>query len=250
MDAMEVLYRTSVEVFCIVTNDADYVPLCDKVHEAKKQVIGVGYQHAAEAFIRACDQFIFIGQGQSPTPSPIKPTIKVPSNTSKQAPKPKVVNQPAVRKILALAFARAPQETDRWITLSTLGTALSQVKPGFKTNHYGHATLSKLLQAMPDFIEFRSKDNIKSARLKNNTPATISEPLDLLKLVETALVITPQEADGWIELSTLGSTLRHIQPDFQSNNYGHATLSKLLQTMPDIVELQSKGTVKSARLKK
>jgi uncharacterized protein (TIGR00288 family) len=66
MDAMEVLYRTSVDIFCLVTNDADYVPLCDKLHEARKSVIGMGYQHAAEGFIRACDKFIFMGRGESP----------------------------------------------------------------------------------------------------------------------------------------------------------------------------------------
>ena len=157
MDAMEVLYRTPVDVFCLVTNDADYVPLCDKVHEAKKRVIGVGCKHASEAFIRACDQFIFIECGTVPV------SVEAPISLPKQPPTLKSTNHPNLRKLLSKAFAKAPQTANSWITLSTLGTALHQVQAEFQTSDYGHVNLTALLQSMPDFVAFQDNGSIKTA---------------------------------------------------------------------------------------
>ena len=169
---MEILYRTPVDIFCLVSNDADYVPLCDKIHEAKKQVIGVGNLHASDAFIRACDTFIFIGRDDAPIQptiesliaAPVEVPVIVPKPTP--APKPKPTNPLDVRNILKQAFSQASQNEDHWVTLSALGNALPQVKKGFRPNSYGHANLAKLLQSMPDFVELRGKGAAVSARLK------------------------------------------------------------------------------------
>jgi len=94
MDAMEVLYRTSIDIFCLVTNDADYVPLCDKIHESKKHVIGVGYQlNASEAFIRACDKFIFVGRGEAPIHSFIHSSRDQSPNSSTETTHSSPINQ-------------------------------------------------------------------------------------------------------------------------------------------------------------
>ncbi len=204
MDAMEVLYRTPVEIFCVVSNDADYVPLCDKIHEYKKTVIGIGYQHASEAFIRACDKFIFMGRGEvavqpllsflsnppinlpnppitpKPTspptmpPKPIaQPITPKPANLPIMPPKPiaqpitpKAANPPDIRKLLSDAFAKAPQDANRWVILTNLGQELSKIKQGFRPNTYGHGNLTKLLQSMPDFVEIRVNGSDRSVRLK------------------------------------------------------------------------------------
>jgi len=164
MDAMEVLFRTSVEVFCLVSNDADYVPLCNKIHESGKQVIGFGYQHASEAFIRACDKFMFLGRGEPPIESLTPLSTKVPSVLPKQPATPKLTNPLSLQQLLSNAFAKTPQDANRWVSLTALGSTLSQV--GFKSNSYGHATLSKLLQSMPNFVDLQTNGTVKSARLK------------------------------------------------------------------------------------
>lgn len=176
MDAMEVLYCTPVETFCLVTNDADYVALCEKIRESRKRVIGIGYPHASDAFIRACDRFIFIGRGESPSPVLISPTSEtttilpnLPVVTPFSTPLP--VLQPSkplpdIRKLLVQAFAKVPRNTNGWVLVSALGDKLRQVKADFKPNIYGHSTLSKLLQSMPDFVELRGQGGSLAARLK------------------------------------------------------------------------------------
>jgi hypothetical protein len=149
-----------------VSNDADYVPLCNKIHESGKQVIGFGYQHAAEAFIRACDKFMFLGRGEPPIQSLTPLSTKVPVVLPKQPATPKSTNPLILQQLLSKAFAKAPQDANKWVSLSTLGSTLSELQTGFRSNSYGHATLSKLLQSMPDFVELQTNGTVKSARLK------------------------------------------------------------------------------------
>ena len=95
-----------------------------------------------------------------------------------------------------------------------------------------------------------SNGSVKSARLKNNIT---SEPAKLNKqekLVTQAFAKVQQEADRWVSLSALGTALRQVQADFQTNNYGYPNLSALLQSMPDFVELQVNDNGNAARLKK
>jgi uncharacterized LabA/DUF88 family protein len=168
MDAIEILHYVRPDIFCLVSNDADYVPLCDKLHEAGKYVIGLGYNHAAEALIRACDEFIFVARSHTaslPRILPLKPIAVKQTSTLPKLPQPPS-KPPAIRKLLADAFAKASQDANRWVTLSALGTTLLQIKANFKPNAYGHATLSKLLQGMPDFVELKANGLLKSARLK------------------------------------------------------------------------------------
>lgn len=67
---------------------------------------------------------------------------------------------------------------------------------------------------------------------------------DIQKRLSKAFAKASQDADGWVTLSALGQT------GFQANTYGYGGLKKLLQSMPNLVELRIKGSVNSARLKK
>lgn len=186
VEAMELLllYPTEVDVFCLVSNDAHYVPLCDKIHEYKKSVIGIGYQQASDAFIRACNKFIFIGRGETPAQSlvptslEIAPTPVEPPKSTKVVASPKPVaspqapvtvkppNQAAIRKLLTEAMAKSQPDANGWVLLTTLGHVMGQIQPGFRTgNYYGHAKLTKFLESMPDFIQLTGSGSEAAARL-------------------------------------------------------------------------------------
>lgn len=267
MGAIDTLYLKDAEIFCLVTNDADYVPLCDRLHEAQKYVIGVGYLNASEALIRACNSFIFIRRDDLADVTP--PALAKPAVSTKPvavvAPtKPATAAKPAAptakkpkdfKKLLAEAFVNASPDTEGWVALSPLGEALRKIQPDFSAKLYGHATLTKLLQALPNDIELQKKGSVTSARLKPKAkpaakPATSAKAQISQKLLTEAFAEAPQDDNQWVTLSALGSTLRKIQPGFSLKTYGKATLTKLLQAMPDYVELQMNGkAAQSARLK-
>lgn len=59
IDAVELLYTSSIETFVIVSGDSDFVPLVTKLHAAGKKVIGAGPQSkAAPTLIDSCDDYI------------------------------------------------------------------------------------------------------------------------------------------------------------------------------------------------
>lgn len=257
MDAMDIIHCVDVDAFCLVTNDADYIPLCDKIRESKKYVIGIGYEQAAEAFIRACDQFVFIRRKKASAEPPTLPTMPVKVEAPPPAPERPAPKQPAsvaskplpdIRKLLSDAFAKASPDADKWVGLGALGNALRQVQPGFKPNQYGHGMLTKLLQSMPDFVELKGNAASASARLKKKIIQKPKTLKNLHTLVSEAFAKTQSNEADWVPLSTLGTAIRQVHAGFQLKTYGHATLSKLLQSMPDLVELHENGNGKSARL--
>ena len=283
MDAMEILYRTSLRVFCLVTNDADYVALCEKIRRAGGHTIGLGYRSASEALIRACDMFIFIqstdvgnplyiaadnsvhssahatkppaqatpalSQAALSEPPPAEPEQKpnlIVGNGASAVAKPSQKSSADLPRLILNAFGKTSSDVHGWVSLSELGTAISQLSPGFNTSKYGHANLSKLLQSLPNLVELRDKNNVRQARLLWSRSALI----DLLRRAfKAASSVDPREG-GWVSLSALGSTLSQISPSFKAGDYGCSTLSKLLLSLPNWVEVQdtADGT-KMARLK-
>ncbi len=269
MDAMEIMHWTSIDVFCLATNDADYIPLCHKIQEAGKQVIGIGYQHAAETFIRACNQFSFIGNRVFHKPAPVQPAQPATPPPSPLPLSEKPISPVKVRNlpvILAKAFAETSSHPNQWVPLSALGTALRQVEAGFQSKNYGHAKLSTLLKTLPDLVELQGTNGSSAARLRKDTtrpqkaksaPVPVDKPqkakntpTKIEKLMSHAFKNATKDTEGWALLSTMGSVLSQIESGFQTNHYGHSSLTKLLQSMPDFVELRTKNGATSARLKK
>lgn len=240
MDAMEIIHHLNVDIFCLVTNDADFVPLCDKIHESNKQVIGIGRQNAADRFVRSCDQFIFIGKKQVSNQLSTKAVDEISTPRTNQ----QNINTAEMRHLILQAFALTPGNDNHWLNLSKLGNALRQIQVDFRPNNYGYGKLSTFLQSMPDIIELRTHNKGMNARLKKNVRLKC-----LKELLSLACENAPHIEDGWITLSALGSTLRKIQPGFQSKTYGNAQLSKLLKTMPAFIELRTYNKGMIARLK-
>ncbi|MDX2161841.1 MAG: NYN domain-containing protein [bacterium] len=238
MDAMDVLHYTRVEAFCLVTNDADYIPLCHKLRESHKRVIGLGYHNAADALIRSCDVFAFIDGDES---AAAKPTSAV--SVPRTAP-----NLQPLRKLMLKAMQIALRDADGWVTLASLGTALTHVQPGYRTKAYGFATLSKAVRAMPDLLDFAVFDTHKCVRLKNAADAAAYSPETMRSLISAAFSGIQYDQDGWVKLSALGSAVRKLQPEFDPKHYGHSTLSKLFCSLPDLVEVRQDSSGYSARL--
>ncbi len=251
MDAMEVLHYIDIDAFCIASNDADYVPLCHKVHETKKRVIGAGYRHASEALIRACDTFIFIKSADEEVHA-VPQLDSTKSEQTQPIPRPIETPKKALQNeevLVIQAIQRATAGEKKWVPLSTLGNTLREIQSDFQSKRYGYATLSELLRSIPHKVEL----NNNAARLKNNAPMQKSrqqhtKKTDLEKLIAKAFAKVPNDDDGWVSLSALGSALRQIETNFSAKKHGHATLSKLLKSMPKFISLRTDNKTMYVRL--
>ena len=60
IDAMDILHGGMVDAFCIVSSDSDYTRLATRLREAGLYVMGVGEKKTPDAFVQACERFIYV----------------------------------------------------------------------------------------------------------------------------------------------------------------------------------------------
>ena len=139
IDAMDLLHTNDLQGFCIVSSDSDYTRLATRLRENGLFVIGVGDKKTPDAFVNACNQFIYTENLQKvKTPRKKRPGKKVeePETTD---PLP----------LLIQGFEMASKE-DEWAYLATMGNSLRQLDPAFDPRTYGHQKLQSLLKNYPD----------------------------------------------------------------------------------------------------
>ncbi len=148
IDAMDLLHSNDVNGFCIVSSDSDYTRLATRIRERGLFVIGVGEKKTPEAFVNACDWFIYC-ENLAETKEPRK--------------KPKKEEEPDVRSPLPLllrGFEMAAKEED-WAYLASMGTALRQLDPAFDPRTYGHEKLQSLIKDYPKTFMLKRDDSKK-----------------------------------------------------------------------------------------
>ncbi len=57
---MDILYSGRADGFCIISSDSDFTRLATRLREAGMKVYGIGQKKTPNAFIVACDKFIYM----------------------------------------------------------------------------------------------------------------------------------------------------------------------------------------------
>ncbi len=136
IDAMDLLHSHAVEGFCIVASDSDYTRLATRIREEGLTVVGVGEKKTPEAFINACNQFIYCEN------------LVAPKVTKKRTAKEEKSDVPDPLGLLLEGFNLAAKE-EEWLHLAALGHVLRQLDPAFDPRTYGHQRLQSLIKQYP-----------------------------------------------------------------------------------------------------
>jgi uncharacterized LabA/DUF88 family protein len=148
IDAMDLLYTGTFDGFCIVSSDSDFTRLASRMRESGKVVYGFGERKTPEAFVRACDQFIYTDVFKAQPESGGTPTTRTPSSELKQ--NAKLVNR--VRSAIEAASGE-----NGLASLSAVGNIIVKQEPDFDPRTYGYAKLGDLIEAIGLFtIERKS----------------------------------------------------------------------------------------------
>ena len=133
IDAMDVLYAENVEGFVIVSSDSDFTRLATRLRESGKTVYGIGRRKTPDAFVKACDRFIYVELlGAEPA----------------KVAQPR---DPVLQRLLRPAIT-GTAKVDGWAPLSAVGGYLSTRNPGFDTREHGYAKLGELVRAQPYIV--------------------------------------------------------------------------------------------------
>lgn len=173
IDAMDILYAGKVQGFCIVSSDSDYTRLCTRIRESGLFVMGLGQKKTPEAFIKACDVFVYVENlthtDNAPRtleqetvfahPEPVLNTKPQPPETDTTPALPK--DETYLTNLIHRAMDIAAQD-DGWAHLGALGQALQRLDPSFDSRTYGYKSLSLLIKAMPKEFVMVMKESKKT----------------------------------------------------------------------------------------
>lgn len=171
IDAMDILHGELVDAFCIVSSDSDYTRLATRLRESGHFVMGVGEKKTPDAFVKACERFIYVenldvqeaGAGAG-TGASGKDRSRRTSTTGKAQQVQLSQNGELMRKLRkAFNIARGEEEE---ASLSLVGQALRRLDPGFDPRSFGHASLSSLVNALKDQLDIRREEKGNSVMVR------------------------------------------------------------------------------------
>lgn len=167
IDAMDLMYTRRFDGVCLVSSDSDFTRLAQRLREEGLTVYGFGERKTPDAFVQACDKFIYVevlrseASASGVPPSPPKPAKPARKTTTSAAKKPAGQAEPTAAPVaeagkqesLPLRLIRQAIEEasddQGWAFLGAVGSYLNKVRPDFDSRLYGHKKLSDLLKAHP-----------------------------------------------------------------------------------------------------
>lgn len=253
INAMDLLYSGALDGFCIVSSDSDFTPLASRIRESGLMVYGFGKQNTPNAFINACDKFVYIenltdsNSDNDELNSIIesksdkidnKPNdnLNIEKNQLKSentqiqventAQKPTAIPNQEVKvddQTLQLIYKAIKEnaDDDGFANLSTLGNYLIAVKPDFDTRNYGRAKLSGLLQAL-DLFEIQERGTQKFVRKRKGFG-------EFLKIVEKVMRNSCGAGD-FIEIDMLAKWVKYGNY-VSADEYGFDNVDDMLKSI-------------------
>ncbi len=164
IDAMDILYENNVDGFCLVSSDSDFTRLAMRLREAGKQVIGIGEQKTPNAFIAACNRFLFLeilsfeedaDYYHEEDKSKTNENNSNASHQNKAKPHKKAASRPGAPSIRKLDkemtkmihnATSALADDSGWAFLGDVGNMILKTMPSFDPRNYGYSKLSNLIR--------------------------------------------------------------------------------------------------------
>ena len=179
IEAMDMLNGRQFDGFCIASSDGDFTPLAARIRANAVACYGFGAKKAPAGYKAEFDRFFecdtLLATGKkaaprrvavpaavlaAPKPTPRRPTaVRTARPASpKSAPQPQVTRRtqsPArapqpVPMVEVLKAVEATRKDDGWSSLSAVGSQLQRTIAGFNARNYGHRSMSKLIEAIPE----------------------------------------------------------------------------------------------------
>ncbi|MDX1466571.1 MAG: NYN domain-containing protein [Halomonas sp.] len=131
IDAMDLLHEDRLDGFCLVSSDSDFTRLANRLRESGLVVYGFGEKKTPDAFVSACDKFVF---------TEILRELKD-SDKSDESDNYEL-------KGVMISAIDAVSKDDGWAPLSAVGSYINKNIPSFDPRNYGYNKLGKLVRSL------------------------------------------------------------------------------------------------------
>ena len=222
IDAMDLLYREDVDIFCIVSSDSDFTRLAARLRESGRMIIGMGEKKTPDSFRAACTVFTELEN--------LIENDMVSRGMTKEAIQADIIS-------IITKNDNKGKETGS----GEIGSKLQNKYPDFDIRTFGYSQLSKFLEDMPG-IELTKVDSTLTVSLKNADKEEDSIEKDIVEIVK-------RHGGKPIALATLGQEIRKKHPDFDVRLYGYSQLYKFVDSIPQLT-VKGEKTDRRVYLKK
>lgn len=206
IDAMDLLYNSNVDGFCIVSSDSDFTRLASRLRESGKIVIGMGEKKTPDSFRAACTVFTELENLLASASS---------GAMNKEAIEEDIVN--IITKNENNGKQTGPGE---------IGSRLQSKYPDFDIRTFGYSQLSKFLEDMPG-IQLTKRSNTITVSLR-------TEDAEEDKIIRDIREIVRRRGKEGIGLATLGQEIRKSHKNFNVKLYGYSQLYKFIDSIPGL----------------
>ena len=208
IDAMDMLYTSELEGFCLVSSDSDFTKLASRLRESGKTVIGMGENKTPAPFRKACDIFTVL-------------ELLLEGSMSENDAVARSQIEEAVVKIIT-----ENQNDDRVTGLGEVGSRLVKLYPDFDVRRYGYSLLSKFLESFPKLKLIQSGSQIT---------VTLYEDRNRKEQIEEFIRRQIKDAGKHgVSLSVLGNRIRSRFGDFKVRDYGFSQFKQYIQSLSGV----------------
>lgn len=156
IDAMDLLYESNVDSFCIVSSDSDFTRLVVRLRESGKFVIGIGERKTPSPFIVSCDKFIY---------------MDIIDSDSKDQSNPHFSEDDLkfLRRVIRNSINDL-EDDNGYAFMGDLGNLIMKKYPDFDPRNYGFYKLTNLISELDMFeIDERKtpNSNVKHVYVRN-----------------------------------------------------------------------------------
>ena len=223
IDAMDMLYTSELEGFCLVSSDSDFTKLASRLRESGKTVIGMGEVKTPQPFRKACDIFTEL-------------ELLLEDNTLEKEERASVhtVSGKDVEKASEETAVSKNQIEEAVVKIITENqndnkeTGLGEVKlyPDFDVRRYGYSLLSKFLETFP---------KLKLIQDGTKVSVTLYEDKSKKEMLEEYILQLIQDAGRQgVPLGTLGNKIRNRFGDFKVRDYGFSQFKQYIESFSDV----------------
>ena len=208
IDAMDLLYNSNVDGFCIVSSDSDFTRLASRLRESGKIVIGMGEKKTPDSFRAACTVFTELEnlmQNEAASQGMTKENIEA-----------DIVN-----------IITANDNKGKATGSGEIGSKLQNKYPDFDIRTFGYSQLSKFLEDMPGIVVTKTGSTLTvSLKDESDEESVFKEELKGILL---------RHGGKSMALSAFGQEIRKLHPNFNVKLYGYSQLYRFIDSIPGLM---------------
>ena len=207
IDAMDLLYASNVDGFCIVSSDSDFTRLASRLRESGKIVIGMGEKKTPDSFRAACTIFTELEN--------LLENETTRGGTDKEAIEADIVN-----------IITQNDNKGKPTGSGEIGSKLQNKYPDFDIRTFGYSQLSKFLEDLPSIVVRKENNQITVALREEDTAED--------RLIADIVDIVRKRGAKGIALGTLGQEIRKRHENFNVKVYGYSQLYRFIDSIPSL----------------